>query len=210
MTRNKQANQQSKSPVAGGEDPKVKIIIAVIAALGLIVVALINRSTALETALKPIESTQTAEAKSTQLVLSTTATAGYQTPITDSTYYSQLEKPIVLLERLQATFLGVSSNNLVGSGCPGDYGRGLLENYQLQVRGVDSWIQVTRILVLGNIGTATWELPCSDNWELVAQQDDSDPTTWDIHIAVSTEQTVYTVIFFYEDETMAVGVAVVP
>ena len=117
--------------------------------------------------------------------------------------------PTVLLGRLQVTFLGINSDSLIGSGCPGDDGRGSILNYHLRVEGVSSQKQVTRMVVLGNVGTDTWEWPCSNAWALLAKPE-SNGESWEIYVAVANPQTAYTVIIFYDDESIALGTAIVP
>jgi hypothetical protein len=114
-----------------------------------------------------------------------------------------------LLGRLQVTFLGISSESLIGTGCPGDDGRGSVPNYHLQVQGVSSQKQVARIVVLGNIGTDTWESPCTNAWALLANPI-SNGASWDIYIAAADPQTAYTVIIFYDDQSLALGTSILP
>lgn len=78
MSKRRQANRQ-QSQSGGAEKWLPTVIVAVISTIGLIIVALINRSTAITTALKPIEFTQTAEARHTAAAMKT------QTVITAST-----------------------------------------------------------------------------------------------------------------------------
>lgn len=73
----KRNNQEQKKPnnqliVDEKSFPWIPIITALITVLGLIIVALINRSTSLETTLKPIEATQTAEAQLTTIAMTIT------------------------------------------------------------------------------------------------------------------------------------------
>jgi hypothetical protein len=184
---NSRQNQKEDIPLESNKTSRIigltPLLTAIIAALGFIIVALINRSTTVDTTLKPIAATQTAEAA--------------------------LAKPVILLGRLQVTFLGINPVSLIGTGCPGDDGRGSVPNYHFLVQGVSPERQVVRIVVLGNVGTATWELPCSNAWALVANPD-STGLSWDIYVAAASEQSAYTIIFFYDDQTMTLGTAIVP
>ena len=75
--RNNQEQRKPNNQTASGEKtfPWFPVIAAVIAAMGYIVVALINRSTAITTTLKPIEFTQTAEAIHTSIAMTSTENA---------------------------------------------------------------------------------------------------------------------------------------
>ena len=73
--RNNQEQKQPNNQSASSEKsfPWVPVMAAFIAATGYVVVALINRSTAIETTLKPIQYTQTAEALHTAIAATTQA-----------------------------------------------------------------------------------------------------------------------------------------
>ena len=119
------------------------------------------------------------------------------------------ESPEIILQRLGVAFLGQDGHKVIGSGCPGADGKGLIVDYHLVVGGVDDGKKVQRILVAGDNSTLTWELPCSKNdWALSAK--DLGNGNWEIFIAPSLPSRVYTVIFFYTDDTFALGMGVVP
>jgi hypothetical protein len=118
------------------------------------------------------------------------------------------QQPQVVLERLSVAFLGLDGHKIVGSGCPGTYDKGVIEDYHLIIGNVDTEKKVQRILVTGDNSTLTWELPCSNDWALSAE--DLGNGNWEIFIAPSLPSKVYTVIFFYTDDTFALGMAVVP
>lgn len=60
------------------------------------------------------------------------------------------------------------------------------------------------MIVAGDNGTDTWEWPCQTyDWELMAR--DSGEGDWDIFIAPSLPQNIYNVFFFYDDNTLALG-----
>ena len=111
--------------------------------------------------------------------------------------------PKVILQRLQITYLGLDGHRLVGSGCPGDTGMGSIENYHFIVQGVDIDRRVQRILVTGDNSTLTWESPCKDDWGLAAKE--IRPGTWEVYIAPSLPSRIYTILFFYDDNTFAIG-----
>lgn len=64
------------------------------------------------------------------------------------------------------------------------------------------------MLVAGDKGTLTWEWPCTGSWALLAKE--SSPGEWDVFIAPAYDAGIYTVIFFYDDNTMAIGMVRVP
>jgi hypothetical protein len=111
--------------------------------------------------------------------------------------------PKVIVQRLQITYLGLDGHRLIGSGCPGQDGMGSIENYHFMVEGVDIDRHVERVLVTGDNSTLTWESPCKDDWGLVAKE--VEPGTWEIFIAPSLPTRIYTILFFYNDNTFALG-----
>ena len=115
--------------------------------------------------------------------------------------------PQVLLQRLGVAFMGQDGHKIIGSGCPGTDGKGTIEDYHLIVSGVDEYRSVKRILVAGDNSTLTWERPCSNNWALSANNLGNG--NWEIFIAPSLPSRMYTVIFFYDDDTLALGMALV-
>jgi hypothetical protein len=116
--------------------------------------------------------------------------------------------PDVILQRLSVAFLGQDNHKIIGSGCPGNDGKGIIIDYHLVVSGVDERKKVERILVAGDNSTLTWELPCSDDWALSATNLGNG--NWEIFIAPSLPSKIYTVIFFYDDDTFALGMGTVP
>jgi hypothetical protein len=55
----------------------------------------------------------------------------------------------------------------------------------------------------------TWEFPCNKNdWAVSAT--DLGNGNWEIFIAPSLPSQVYTVMFFYTDDTFVLGMSVVP
>jgi len=118
------------------------------------------------------------------------------------------QQPQVVLQRLSVAFLGLDGHKVIGSGCPGTDGKGSIENYHLIVGNVDTEKKVERILVAGDNSTLTWELPCGNDWALSAE--DLGNGNWEIFIAPSLPSKAYTVIFFYNDNTFALGMVVVP
>ncbi len=116
--------------------------------------------------------------------------------------------PEIVLQRLHVAYLGLDGNRLVGSGCPGDFGRGQIEDYHFVVTGLDPNREVVRVVVAGDNSTLTWEWPCRDDWELLAQP--VKPGMWELFIAPSLPAKIYTVIFFYDDDRMALGMAEAP
>ena len=85
MSKRTRPNQQPTPPDNGVRNLIIQIIIAIIAATGLITVALINRSTAITISLKPIESTQTAEALHTSVAMTTQTAEALYTSIAMTT-----------------------------------------------------------------------------------------------------------------------------
>jgi hypothetical protein len=109
----------------------------------------------------------------------------------------------VILQRLEVSYLGQDGHRVIGSGCPGNDGRGTIENYHFVVKGVDWNRKVRRVLVAGDNSTLTWEWPCSDDWGL--QAENMGEGVWEVFIAPSEPTKMYTLIFFYSDNTMALG-----
>ena len=118
------------------------------------------------------------------------------------------EEPQVILQRLDVEYLGLDGHRLIGSGCPGNDGKGSIENIHFLVHGVDRDRKVQRNLVAGDNSTLTWETPCSGDWGLLAL--DLGKGTWEIFIVPSLPSEIYTVIFFYDDNTFALGMNGVP
>ena len=114
----------------------------------------------------------------------------------------------VILQRLQVDYLGQDGHRVIGSGCPGNDGSGSIENYHIVVSGVDVDRDVVRVLVAGDNSTLTWAWPCTDAWGLVAT--DTGHGVWDIFIAPSLPTNMYTIFFFYNDNTMALGMVETP
>ena len=114
----------------------------------------------------------------------------------------------VILQRLQVDYLGQDGHYVIGSGCPGNDGKGSIENYHLIIQGVNTDRIVQRVLVAGDNSTLTWEWPCTDAWGLLAQ--DAGGVTCDVFIAPSLPAKMYTVIFFYDDNTIALGMVDIP
>ena len=114
----------------------------------------------------------------------------------------------VILQRLDVAYLGPDGHKLIGSGCPGSDGLGAIVDDHLVVSGVDTDRAVRRVLVAGDNGTLTWEWPCTGSWALMAKE--ASPGEWDVFIAPSYNAGIYTVIFFYDDNTMAIGMVGVP
>jgi len=116
--------------------------------------------------------------------------------------------PRIILQRLSVAFLGQDDHKVVGSGCPGIDGKGMIVDYHLIVSNVDESKRVGRILVAGDNSTLTWEWPCSNDWALSAA--DLGNGNWEIFIAPSLPSRVYTVLFFYQDNTFALGMTSAP
>ena len=116
--------------------------------------------------------------------------------------------PKLILQRLSVAFLGQDGHTIIGSGCPGNDGKGTIVDYHLIVSGIDETKDVQRIIVAGDNSTITWESPCSDDWGLSATN--LGEGTWEIFIAPSLPTRVYTVIVFYDDDTFALGMGLVP
>ena len=114
----------------------------------------------------------------------------------------------VILQRLEIEYLGQDGHRVIGSGCPGTDGKGSIEDYHFVVRGVDIDREVQRVLVAGDNSTLTWEWPCSDAWGLMAKE--RSRGVWNVYIAPSLPTEIYTLIFFYDDNTMALGMVSVP
>jgi hypothetical protein len=118
------------------------------------------------------------------------------------------QSPEVVLQRLSVAFLGQDGHKVIGSGCPGIDGKGTIVDYHFIASNVDAEKKVQRILVAGDNSTLTWEYPCSNDWALSAT--DLGNGNWEIFIAPSLPSKVYTVIFFYTDDTFALGMSVIP
>ena len=119
------------------------------------------------------------------------------------------QSPQVILQRLGVAFLGQDGHTVIGSGCPGVDGKGTIVDYHLIISNVDTGKKVQRILVAGDNSTLTWEWPCNNNdWALSAT--DLGNGNWEIFIAPSLPSKVYTVMFFYDDNTFALGMGIVP
>ncbi len=126
---------------------------------------------------------------------------GLATPLEQKT-------PKVILQRLGVAFMGQDGHKIIGSGCPDTDGKGTIDDYHLIVSGVSEHLRVNRILVVGDNSTLTWEWPCSDNWGLEAFPLGNG--NWEIFIAPSLPSRIYTVLFFYENDTFAIGMASLP
>lgn len=120
---------------------------------------------------------------------------------------SQAESRIIP-QRLRVTYWGQDGSTFIGSGCPGNDGKGQLVDYHFTVSGVDSSRNVTRIVAAGNNSTVTWADPCSNTWGLYAI--DNGGGRWDIYVAPSEPTDIYTILFFYGDNSFALGMAEVP
>ncbi len=123
-----------------------------------------------------------------------------KTPEVVETVFPQTK---IRLSRLQVVFRGRDGHYEVGSGCPPEFGAGTIENYHIVVRGVDTGSEVVRVAVAGDNSTLTWEWPCSNDWGLLAE--DRGDGIYDIYIAPSEPSIIYTVLFFYADNSMALG-----
>jgi hypothetical protein len=128
-------------------------------------------------------------------------------PITGSA--AQPPAPRIIIQHLDVAYHGQDGVRVIGSGCPGDDGRGVWFDYHFSVSGVDPQRPVTRILVKGDTSTLTWEWPCSGTvWGLYAL--DRQHGQWDIYVAPSETATMYTILFFYDDDSFAMGMVAVP
>jgi|GEM_PF-1165067 len=112
-------------------------------------------------------------------------------------------QPEIILQRLTISFRGQDGKKIIGSGCPGTDGKGTIIDYHFVVSGVDENKEVQKILVAGDNSTLTWASPCSNNWALDAKN--AGDGVWEIFIAPSLPSTMYTVLFFYTDNTVALG-----
>jgi hypothetical protein len=112
-------------------------------------------------------------------------------------------RPEIILQRLNVAFLGQDGKKVIGSGCPGSDGKGTILDYHFIVGGVDENKEVQRISVAGDHSTLTWASPCSNNWALEAKNLGNG--IWEIFIAPSLPSKIYTVLFFYADDTFALG-----
>ncbi len=113
------------------------------------------------------------------------------------------KSPEVVLQRLGVAFMGLDGFKKIGSGCPGVDGKSSIVDYHLIVSGVDENLSVERILVAGDNSTLTWEWPCNRDWALEAAPLGNG--NWEIFIAPSLPSRLYTVIFFYDNNTFAIG-----
>lgn len=113
--------------------------------------------------------------------------------------------PQIVLQRLEVTYYGQDGQTVIGSGCPGNDGRGSQNDIHFAVAGVDPGKQVSRIVVAGDNSTLTWQLPCSGtgSWELAAEQ--ASDGLWDIYVAPSDYAGVYTILVIYSDNSLAMG-----
>lgn len=109
----------------------------------------------------------------------------------------------IVMQRLYVTYHGQDGSTLIGTGCPGNDSKGTIIDIHFSVTGVDPSRRVTRILVAGNNSTLTWEKPCNGDWGLEAIQGENGQ--WEIYIAPSEAAEIYTLLFFYEDNSMAMG-----
>lgn len=130
------------------------------------------------------------------------------TSVLDKSDEQYPNSPEVVLQRLNVAFLGQDNHKIIGSGCPGNDGKGIIIDYHLIVSGVDESKRVKRILVAGDNSTLTWEFPCNNDWALSATNLGNG--NWEIFIAPSLPSKVYTVIFFSNDDTFALGMGTVP
>ena len=112
-------------------------------------------------------------------------------------------KPEIILQRLNVSFLGQDGKKVIGSGCPGNDGKGAIIDYHFVIGGVDEDKEVQRVLVAGDHSTLTWASPCGNNWALEATNLGNG--IWEIFIAPSLSSKIYTVLFFYTDNTVALG-----
>lgn len=111
----------------------------------------------------------------------------------------------VILQRLEVTYHGQDGYTYIGSGCPGNDRRGDLIDIHFTVAGVDRGKQVSRIVVAGNNTTLTWQRPCAGtgSWGLDAQEGEGG--VWEIYVAPSEFAEIYTILFFYSDNSVAMG-----
>lgn len=120
----------------------------------------------------------------------------------------ELSSPRIILQRLNVTFLGQDGHKVIGSGCPGTDGKGEIIDYHFIVENVDETKNVERIIVTGDNSTLTWELPCTNDWALSAENLENGD--WEIFIAPSLYSKVYTILFFYDDNTFTLGMTTTP
>ena len=118
------------------------------------------------------------------------------------------DTPKILLPRLKVTYLGLTEQSYVGTGCPGEDNLVKVDNLHFQVSGVDEQKLLQQIVVTGDNSTLTWELLCDDAWRLEARP--AANGVWNIYIAKSEPATVYTVLFIYDDNTIALGNTYIP
>ncbi|MEW6404709.1 MAG: hypothetical protein AB1649_23175 [Chloroflexota bacterium] len=117
-------------------------------------------------------------------------------------------KPEIILLRLDVSFLGQDGHKVIGTGCPGTDNKGTVVDYHFIVSNVDEDKDVERIIVAGDNSTLTWESPCSKDWALLAKNLGNG--NWEIFIAPSEPARIYTVIFFYDDSSFALGMDTTP
>ncbi len=150
--------------------------------------------------------TQTASAPGTQQVIPITQIVSVTQIITVTELSPDLNAPVepeIILQRLNVSFHGQDGKKVIGSGCPGTDGKGIIVDYHFVVDGVDENKEVQRVLVAGDNSTLTWASPCSNNWALDATNVGNG--IWEIFIAPSLPSKIYTVLFFYTDATVALG-----
>jgi hypothetical protein len=126
-----------------------------------------------------------------------TSAAPQVLPVTNS------PPPRVILLRLHVEYLGADGHRFIGSSCPGSDNSGSVDDYHFIVHGVDIDRGVEKIVIAGDNSTLTWAWPCNDSWGLLAK--DLGEGTWEIFIAPSSFAATYTVLFFYDDNTIALG-----
>ena len=112
-------------------------------------------------------------------------------------------EPEILLPRLEVSFLGQDGGKAIGSGCPGTDGKGEIVDYHFIVSGVDEKKEVQKVLIAGDNSTLTWASPCNNNWAL--DLTNLGNGNWEIYIAPSLPSKIYTILFFYTDATIALG-----
>lgn len=112
-------------------------------------------------------------------------------------------EPEIILQRLTVSFLGQDGKKVIGSGCPGTDGKGTIVDYHFVVGGVDENKRIQRVLVAGDNSTLTWASPCSNTWALDATNLGNG--ILEIFIAPSLPSKTYTILIFYTDATIAMG-----
>jgi hypothetical protein len=114
--------------------------------------------------------------------------------------------PTIVLQRLRVSYNGQDGSKVIGSGCPGTDGKGSIVDYHFVVAGVNPGKQVVRVVVAGDTSTATWEWPCNNDWALLAKN--MGEGVWDVFVAPSVAIKAYTLLFFYADNSLALGTVV--